>query len=140
MAGTENQAQIGIIGGTGTYDPELLEDAKQVEVKVPGHFPVKVKPAGSGEETTVRLVRAREIRVRTLMPDGTPTMLAVLARVAGEEREYRPVRYDPKEKAVVLLVPRRAVTVLTDPRFPTLEGEAVVGPDVSEVVLKLRPK
>lgn len=35
MAGAENQAQIGIIGGTGTYDPELLEDAKQVEVETP---------------------------------------------------------------------------------------------------------
>jgi 5'-methylthioadenosine phosphorylase len=37
MAGParEQSAEIGIIGGSGIYDPGLLEDAKQVEVKTP---------------------------------------------------------------------------------------------------------
>ncbi len=31
----QDKAQIGIIGGTGVYDPKLLKDAKQVEVETP---------------------------------------------------------------------------------------------------------
>ena len=58
----------------------------------------------------------------------------------GEEREYRPAPYDPEEMAVVLLVPRRPVTVMTDPRLPGLTGEVVVGPDEKEVDLQLRKK
>lgn len=31
----QDRAQIGIIGGTGVYDPELLKEARQVEIKTP---------------------------------------------------------------------------------------------------------
>jgi len=115
--------------------------AKQVEVKVPGHLPERVKFAGNGAETTVRLVRARKLRVRILMPDGSPTVrMPLIVRVIGEERRYGMIPGDPMEKVVVYLVPRRTVKVETYPQYPGITGSIEVGPEETEVELKLRKK
>jgi len=118
----------------------VAEGAKQVEVKVPGHLPAKVKPAGHGEETTLRLVRARELRVRVLMPDGTPALVPLIVTVVGEGRRFGTIRNDPMERVMVYLVPRRTVRIATYPQAPGITGSMDVGPDETEVVLKLRKK
>jgi 5'-methylthioadenosine phosphorylase len=53
---SEPGADVGIIGGTGVYDPELLEDAKQIEVKTPFGRPSDKVTVGTYEGRKVAIM------------------------------------------------------------------------------------
>ena len=67
----ENSAEIGIIGGTGVYDPELLEDAKAVDIKTPFGEPSDRITIGLYEGRKVAII-PRHASGHSIPPHGIP--------------------------------------------------------------------
>jgi len=67
MTDARNEAEIGIIGGTGIYNPELLQDAKEIEISTPFGKPSDLITIGIFENRKIAFI-PRHGRKHTIPP------------------------------------------------------------------------
>jgi 5'-methylthioadenosine phosphorylase len=72
------QAEVGIIGGTGVYDPKLLTDTKEIDVRTPYGPPSDLITTGKLEDRSVAFL-PRHARKHTIRPTDVNSRANVFA-------------------------------------------------------------